>query len=136
MRAEHLRQWLISATQDDSPDANNWMKVFAIMQLEFREGTLDEKFMFQKFVITPKGRGDFRGIGLVEVLWKTVASLLNHRLTAGITYHDALHGFKVGQGTGTSALEANLIQQLTAIREAVLFRVFMDIQKAYDASYQ
>ena len=30
-----------------------------------------------------------------------------------ITYHDILHGFRVGIYMGTASLEANLIQQLT-----------------------
>ena len=36
---------------------------------------------------------------------------------------------------GIAALKANLIQQLTAMREAVLFKIFLDLQKAYDALY-
>ena len=43
-----------------------------------------------------------------------------------------LHRFRAGRGTGTAALEASLLQQLTAMREAVLFEVFLDLQKAYD----
>ena len=43
MRAEHLHQWLISATWDDSPKATNWQKVVAIMQEAFGEGTLADK---------------------------------------------------------------------------------------------
>ena len=31
MRAEHLRQWLISTMGDDSPDATNWLKIVAIV---------------------------------------------------------------------------------------------------------
>ena len=34
---------------------------------------------------------------------------------------------------GNAALEAKLFQQLTAMREAVLFKIFLDLQKAYDA---
>ena len=34
---------------------------------------------------------------------------------------------------GTAALEAKLPQQLTAMREAVLFEVFLDLRKACDA---
>ena len=34
---------------------------------------------------------------------------------------------------GTAALEAKLLQQLMAMREAVLFEVFLDLRKAYDA---
>ena len=44
-----------------------------------------------------------------------------------------LHGFREGHGTGTADLEAKLLQQLTSMREAVLFEVFLDLQKAYDA---
>ena len=32
-----------------------------------------------------------------------------------------------GRGTGTAALEANLIQQLMAMMETVLFEVFLDL---------
>ena len=39
----------------------------------------------------------------------------------------------MGWGTETAALEVKLLPQLTAMREAVLFEVFLDIQKAYDA---
>ena len=49
-----------------------------------------------------------------------------------ISFHDTLHGFRAGRGTGTAALVAKLLQQLTAMEEAVLFEVFLDLQKAYD----
>ena len=39
-----------------------------------------------------------------------VTSLLNRRLTEAIKYHDVLHGFWAGRGTGTAALEAKLLQ--------------------------
>ena len=90
--------------------------------------------MWQTFVLIPKGNnGNFRGIGLVEVIWKTMSSLLNHRLTAAITFHGVLYSFLVGYGMGTATLHNKLIQQLTAMREEVLFEVFLDLQKAYDA---
>ena len=44
-----------------------------------------------------------------------------------------LHGLQAGSGTGTASLEAKLFQQVTAMRKAVLFGLFLDIQKAYDA---
>ena len=42
MQAEHLRQWLIDATRDDTPDATKWQKVVAIVQAAFRDGMLDK----------------------------------------------------------------------------------------------
>ena len=72
--------------------------------------------MWQSVVLIPKGKKDYRGIGLVEVTWKVVAAILKRRLTASINYHDFLHGFREGRSTGTATLEAKLLQQLAALR--------------------
>ena len=69
----------------------------------------------------------------MEVLWKAVARLLNRRITADILYHDVLHGFRAGRRKGTADLEAKLPQHLTAMREAALFKIFLDLRKAYNA---
>ena len=37
------------------------------------------------------------------------------------------------RGTGTATLEAKLLQQLAAMREEVLYVIFLDLHKAYDA---
>ena len=89
--------------------------------------------MCQTVILIPKQKGDFRGIGLVEVLWKAITILINRRITAAIFFHDTLHGFRAVWGTVTATLEANLLQQLTAMRETVLFKVFLYLRKAYDA---
>ena len=133
MQSEHLHQWLIATKRYNFPDTTNWLKVVDIVQEEFQEWMLAKECMWKKVVLIQKRKGGFQGIGLVEILWKAVASLLNCRLTAAITYHDALHRFWAGRGTGTAALKAKLLQHLTAMMEAVLFELFLDIQKAYNA---
>ena len=79
-----------------------------------------EEATWQAVVLIPKEKTDYRGIGLVEVMWKVVAAILNIWLTASITFHNFLHGFRAGRGTGTPTLEAKLLQQLAALREEVL----------------
>ena len=69
----------------------------------------------------------------MEVVWKVVAVILNHCFTSSITYHDALHGFRAGLGIGTATLEAKLLQKLAARREEVLYVIFLDLTKAYNA---
>ena len=69
----------------------------------------------------------------MEVMWKVVAEILHRRLTTAITYHDFRHGFWAGRGTGTATLEAKLLQQLAAMREEVLYVIFLESTKAYDA---
>ena len=69
----------------------------------------------------------------MEVMWKAMAAILNRRFTSSITYHDALHGFRAGRGMGTATLKAKLLQQLAALREEVLYVIFLGLTKAYDA---
>ena len=66
----------------------------------------------------------------MEVMWKVVAAILNRRLTSSITYHDFLHGLLVGRVTGTATLEAKLLQHLAALREEVLYVIFLYLHKA------
>ena len=88
--------------------------------------------MWQAVVMIPKGRQEYQGIGLVEVMWKVVAAILHHWITASINFHDFLHGFRAVHGTGTATLEAKLLQQLAAMREEVLYVIFLDLHKAYE----
>ena len=140
MQAEDLKGWLAAARrgekerearikdggdgegeQEAQTEAEgHWGRGVEIVQTAFREGELAEEVTWQAVVLIPKGKGDYRGIGLVEVMWKVVAVILNHRLTYSITFHDVLHGFRAGRGTGTATLEAKLLQQLAAMREEVL----------------
>ena len=133
MRAEHLHQWLIDDTRNDRPDATNWQKVVAIVQAAFRDGMMVKDSTWQTVTRVPKGTSIiFRVVVLVKVLWKAVTGLQNRRLTTDINAHDKMHRCWSGRGTGTVALEAKLLQQLTDMREAVLFKVFLDLQKSYD----
>ena len=69
----------------------------------------------------------------MEVTWKVVAEILNRRLTAYITYHNFLHGFQAGRGTGNTTPKAKLLQHLAALREEFLYVIFLDLHKAYEA---
>ena len=85
-------------------------------------------------VIIPKGGGtDFLGNGLVEFLWKAISVIINYRLLSSIQPHDVLHGFCAGRVTGDATLEADLLQQLIAMRETVLRAIFLDMRRAYYA---
>ena len=84
-------------------------------------------------VLIPKGKQEYQGIGLVEVMWKVMAEILNCRLTSSITYHNFLHVFREGRGTGTATLKAKLLQQFADLRGEVLYVIFLDLPNAYDA---
>ena len=48
-----------------------------LVQTAFREGRLAEENTWQVVVMIPKGKKDYRGIGIVEVTWKVAAAILN-----------------------------------------------------------
>ena len=82
-------------------------------------------------VLIPNGMGGGWVIGLVEVTWKLMVVILHRLLTMGLQLHDVLHEFREGRGTGTATLEAKLLQQLAAMREEVLYVIFLGLTKAY-----
>ena len=65
-------------------DEENWAQVVELVQTEFRDGDLAEEATWQAVVLILKGKGDYRGIGLVEVMWKVVALILNRRFTSSV----------------------------------------------------
>ena len=72
------------------------------------------------------------GIGLVEVIWKMITSIMKICLRATISLNDNLHGFKQGRGMDTYTLEAKLNHQMAGIRYEPLPEVFLDVKKVYD----
>ena len=104
-----------------------------MIQMVFREVEISEETVWQAVVLIKKGGDDYHCIGLVEVMWKAVAVTLNLRFTASITYHNSLHSFWAGRGTGTATLEVKLIQQVVALRQAVLHEILLDLHKAYNS---
>ena len=48
-----------------------------------------------------------------------------------IDLKSTLYEFHTGRGTGTATLESNIIQQFMALREEVLYGIFLYIHKSY-----
>ena len=86
-----------------------WEMVVELVPLAFRDGFLAEESAWQVVVMILKGRGGYRGIGIVKVIWKVVAAILNCRFTASVTYPNSLHRFGAGHSTGTVTLKVKLI---------------------------
>ena len=83
-------------------------------------------------VLIPKVSTNTRGIVLLETLWKVVEALIDTRLCTRIHMNNVLHGFRSGEGIGTSIIELKLDQDLEIIDQDPFFLVFLDLWKAYD----
>ena len=62
-----------------------------------------------------------------------MTGILNRRLVAEIQFHNTLHEFQMGRGTGNAYFESKLIHQLVYMREDILYNILLDKHRAYDA---
>ena len=58
---------------------------------------------------------------------------MGNRLGMLIEFHNMLHGFKVNRGTGKYSLEENLLKNMVSMSEEVLYEIFLNLYKVYDA---
>ena len=65
----------------------------------------------------------------MEVLWKAISGIINHQISSSIQFHDALHGFCAGRGTGTTTIEAKLLRKIISMKEMVLHSIFPDLKR-------
>ena len=75
-----------------------------LIQNIFEDGVVTEEVAFETVVFLPKGRGGYWGIGIIKVVWKVCATVVNSHLKRSGALHDALNRFRVGRGTGTATL--------------------------------
>ena len=109
--------WHHTENREEKPEPGKWEKVIATIHADFRGGELAAPCAWQMVAMIPKGGvTEFRGIGLVEILWKAISGIIHRWLLYSIQFHGVPHGFCVGIGMGTATLKSNLLQNIIAIR--------------------
>jgi hypothetical protein len=130
MRAEHLKQWLRDIEEEEREDkrgrGDKWRVLVQLIQTIWEHGSIPQQMTWMVIVLLPKGGGDYRGIGLLEPVWKVVEVLMDKRFLA-IEFHDCLHGFLAGRGTGTATMEVKLAQQFAYQEQAAWYQIFLDL---------
>jgi len=130
MTVEDLKRWYMDREAQLEP----WNLVVQLVQHAFQTGMVPTQARSNTLVLIPKPEaGQVRGIGLLEPIWKLTSAIINARLMTHIRFHDVLHGFLPGRGTGTAGLEAKLEAQLAYRTGHPLYHVFLDFTKAYDS---
>ena len=59
-----------------------WDALVIMTQLAFREGHLPDDLTWTTMTLLEKGQGDYRGIGMVEMIYNMIATIINNRLRA------------------------------------------------------
>ena len=77
MRAEDLKRWLRGAMEEEDPESegregagDTWRLFVRMVQSIWQTGTIPRQLRWIIIVLLPKGGGDYRGIGLLEPIWK------------------------------------------------------------------
>ena len=138
IKVEHLQQWAKEAEYDKEknpePRIDRWEKLVRIIELSFLKAEVPEAFANAVLVLIPKSApGEFRGIALLEVIYKLCTTIIAQRIQDRVKFHDSIHGFRRGRGTSTAIIETKLRMQLAYRQQRPYYQIFLDLRKAYDA---
>ena len=88
-------------------------KSAGVDKFSFRGRRIPQAFCHAILVLIPKSeQGKYRGIALLETIYKLISTIIDTRLKEAIEFDDALHGFIKKRGTGTAIMEVKLLMQL------------------------
>ncbi len=98
MRTKHVKDWLLGVRREEDAkgqgapgDGDNWRLLAHLVPATWTYGIIPCQLLWIIVVLIPKGGGDYRGIGLLEPIWKVIKRVINCRLDS-IQLHDSLHG--------------------------------------------
>ena len=133
IKSWYKRARVLKEEKVDEKAIKLWESVIEIIQIAFRTGEVPMAFKRGTLVLIPKaGSNDFRGIALLETIYKIVSMIIHKRLIESIQFHDSIHGFRTERGTSTAIINIKLKMQLAKRRKIPLYMIFLDIKKAYD----
>ena len=125
MRAEDLKSWLAGVEAEEEQEeeggkegaGDTWRLFVELVQSVWNTGEIPRQLRCVIVVLIPKGNsGDYRGIGLMEPIWKVIEGCIERRLQV-LPCHEVLHGGIRRKGTGTAIMELKLAQQLAYIEQ-------------------
>jgi hypothetical protein len=140
MRAVDVKAWLRGIQLEEDPKdgpanvdkGDNWCLFLKLAQAVWDHGEILPQLLWVVVVLIRKGGDNYRGIGLLEPIWKVCECIIDKCLNA-FDLHESLHGCQNGRGTGTAGIEAKLAQQLAHLEQVLFYGVFIDLKKAFDA---
>lgn len=127
MLADDLREW------EEDEQTEKWDQVVELVQHAFETGETPTAFQAGTLVLVPKSDiSKYRGIALLEALYKLISALINRQVCKHVKWHNAVHGFIAERSCSTAILEVKLTMQLAKWRGQVYHQIFLNLSKAYD----
>jgi hypothetical protein len=81
MKAEQLKEWLADIKRKETKDGvegigDRWQLFVALLQAGWQNGSVPTQMTWMVIVLLPKGGGNYRGIGLLDPIWKVVKKVM------------------------------------------------------------
>jgi hypothetical protein len=81
MKAEHLKGWLCGIKHEESEngvakEGDCWRLFVRLMQAVWESGTVPTQMGWMIIILLLKGGGNYRGIGLLNPMWKVVEKIM------------------------------------------------------------
>ena len=127
MKVKAILRW-------EKSNSDAWRLLVTLVQTSFLGFEVPLAYSQAVLVLLPKNEfGKFRGITLLEILYKLWEMIVYLRAVSVIKFHPDIHGFRYRRGCGTAILEAKLEMQWAAFHSVPYYQIFLDLAKAYDA---
>jgi len=105
LRTKDLKRWV---EEHKAADSTPLRIVIDIVQTAFSTGELPQALNVAILVLLKKPCGnEFRGIGLLETVWKLISTIIDRRMKEAVDFDDSddsVRGFRQKRGTGTAIL--------------------------------
>ena len=111
---------------------HSWALLVNLIQDIFSSEEIPGKMRWETLVLIPKDKEKYRGIGFLDLVWKLIISIINHRIVEKIEFHKSFHGFRENQGTGKAILEDNIMVSLEEKGNRTLYQAYIELSKVYD----
>jgi hypothetical protein len=126
---------MIGAADKENPRyVEEWKLVVKLVRYCFENDAENMPRAFEVGILAliPKDITSHRGIVLLEAIYKIASAVVASHLSNTVKFHDALHGFLLGRGTGTAITQVKLLMQHPRnCGVGNLYMIFLDLKKAY-----
>jgi hypothetical protein len=90
MHAEDVKAWLHGIKLEEDPEVgpenigagDNWRRFTLLVRVIWNHGKIPPQLLWVIIILIPKGGGDYRGIGLLEPMWKVCKRVIDRCLKA------------------------------------------------------
>jgi len=131
LHQDMVKQW--SNAVEGSEDAGKFDKVATKCKEIFTTGNIPKVFKEGILVLLPKdGTNSFRGITLLDSVYKLIVLVINAWAMKGISFHKGIHRFRVARGCNMAIQDAKWDMMACQESGQTYHQVFLDLSKAFD----